>query len=210
MGDARRLAPYVGGMNFQTTRIPPTFAASLRIMLWGFTFAERASQTFATAKSAIVITFIIVKTPDRTADVETLPRDKFDKIGDLSVKIEMKFENVMRWKLMNVMVAFMELYERKKLKMLSKKWGFFSCGSALVCFRRTVRPCTRLISESMDVIVALFLRVCERKKLKMLAKKWSDFSCDSHVCQRTKGPVRKKLKIDASSNFSVFYLPWQF
>ena len=47
--------------------------------------------------------------------------EKFDKIGDLSVKIEMKFENVMRWKLMNVMVAFMELYERKKLKMLSKK-----------------------------------------------------------------------------------------
>ena len=46
--------------------------------------------------------------------------EKFDKIGDLSVKIEMKFENVMRWKLMNVMVAFMELYERKKLKMLSK------------------------------------------------------------------------------------------
>ena len=136
--------------------------------------------------------------------------EKFDKIGDLSVKIEMKFENVMRWKLMNVMVAFMELYERKKLKMLSKKWGFFSCGWALVCFRRTVRPCTRLISESMDVKVALFLRVCERKKLRMLANKWSDFSCDSHVCQRTKGPVRKKLKIDASSNFSVFYLPWQF
>ena len=70
--------------------------------------------------------------------------------------------------------------------------------------------CTRLISESIDVIVALFLRVYERKKLKMLARKWSDFSCDSHVCQRTKGPVRKKLKIDASSNFSVFYLPWQF
>ena len=127
--------------------------------------------------------------------------EKFDKIGDLSVKIEMKFENVMRWKLMNVMVAFMEFYERKKLKMLSKTWGFFSCGSALVCFRRTVRPCTRLISESMDVKVALFLRVCERKKLKMLANKWSDFSCDSHVCQRTKGPDQcaKKLKIGSHS-----------
>ena len=29
------------------TRIPPTFAASLRIMLGGFTCAQRASQTFA-------------------------------------------------------------------------------------------------------------------------------------------------------------------
>ena len=67
--------------------------------------------------------------------------EKLDKIGDLkSLEFHYCFTRL-RWTSMNVIFAFMELYERKKLKVLAKKWSFFSsCRSALVCLRRTVEP----------------------------------------------------------------------